>query len=330
VKFEIAAEVVRPAGFRLQASIDCEADAVGLVGPSGSGKSTLLDAVAGIEPGARVVLDGRDASRLPLESREVGYVTQDALLFPHLTVRENLLYSPRAEGLGDVPAALGIGRLLDRKPRNLSGGESRRVALGRAILSRPRVLLLDEPFGGLDEVRRREAMSLLDRVRRAYRLPMILVSHLADEIIGLTDWAIRLDGGRVIAAGPSASVLRASETRIDNYLEGIVSRPGHVRVEEVEFHALLPEGVDGRVRVACYAHDVLLAREAPAGISARNVFPVRITSVAPAGDAILVGLEKPALRALLTAEAVSALGLRPGVDAFAVVKATSVVYLGPA
>lgn len=330
MKFEIEAEIARPTGFQLRASVACEAGALGLVGPSGSGKSTLLDAVAGIEPGARVVLDGRDCSRLHLEEREVGYVTQDALLFPHLSVRENLLYSPRADGLGDVPAALGIAHLLDRRPRNLSGGERRRVALGRAILSRPKVLLLDEPFGGLDDSRRREAMSLLDRVRRTYRLPMVLVSHLADEIIGLTDWAIRLEEGRVIASGPSASVLRASETRIDNYLEGEVSGPGRVRVEGVELHAVLPEGAGGRVRLACYAHDIILARHAPTEISARNVFPVLVASLVPTADAVLVGLEKPALRALLTAEAVSSLGLEAGVEAFAVVKATSVLYLGPA
>lgn len=330
MKLEVEADVPRSTGFRLRASVFCEADALGLVGPSGSGKSTLLDAIAGIESGARVAIDGRDWTPLRLEERGVGYVTQDALLFPHLSVRENLLYSPRAEGLGDVPSALGIEPLLDRMPRNLSGGERRRVALGRAILSRPRVLLLDEPFGGLDEGRRREAMSLLDRVRRRYHLPMVLVSHLADEIIGLTEWTVRLEEGRVVASGPSATVLRASETRIDNYLEGEVSGPGRVRVDGVELHAVLPEGAAGRARLACYAHDVLLAREAPAGISARNVFQARVSSIAPAGDAALVGLEKPALRALLTTEAVAALHLSAGVETFAVVKATSLVYLGPA
>ncbi len=151
MKFEIEARIPRPAGFILDASFLCEAQTVGIVGPSGSGKSTLLDAIAGIEPGARVVLDGEDVSERPLHRRDVGYVTQDALLFPHLSVRSNLLFSPRAGALGDVPAALGIERLLERMPRHLSGGERRRVALARAVLSRPRLLLLDEPFAGLDD-----------------------------------------------------------------------------------------------------------------------------------------------------------------------------------
>jgi molybdate transport system ATP-binding protein len=330
MRIEVAADVVRPTGFRLKASFACNADALGLVGPSGCGKSTLLDAIAGIEPGARVVFDGSDCSGLPLETRGVGYITQDALLFPHLSVRENLLYSPRATGLVDVPAALGIESLLDRRPRNLSGGERRRVALGRAILSRPRVLLLDEPFAGLDETRRRDAMSLLESVRRRYSLPMILVSHLADEILGLTDWTIRLDEGRIVASGPTALTLRAREASVDNHLAGTVSGPGRVRIDGVELHAILPENATGRVRLACYAHDVILARSAPEGLSARNVFPVRIASITPVGDEALVQIERPALKALLTAEAVESLGLCDGMDAFAVVKATSIVYLGPA
>lgn len=330
MRFEIRARIARPGGFTLEAEITCDAEALGLVGPSGSGKSSLLDAVAGIEPGARVVLDGRDCSRMPLERREVGYVTQDALLFPHLSVRDNLLFSPRAEGLGDVPEALGIRRLLDRMPRNLSGGERRRVAIARAILSRPKVLLLDEPFGGLDETRRREAMSLLDCVRRRYRLPMVLVSHLADEILGLADWTVRLEEGRVVASGPSAQVLRASETRVDNYLEGTVTAPGRIDADGVVLSAMLPEDASGRVRLACYAHDIILAAEAPRGLSARNIIPVRVATVVSTGESALIELERPRIRALLTREAVTSLGLRPGSESFAVIKATSIVYLGPA
>jgi molybdate transport system ATP-binding protein len=330
MKFEIEADVTRKAGFHLSASIVCDVASLGLVGPSGSGKSTLLDVIAGIEPGRRVVLDGMDVTRTRLEERGAGYVTQDALLFPHLSVRNNLLYSPRAVGLGDVPQALALDGLLDRMPRHLSGGERRRVALGRAILSRPRVLLLDEPFGGLDELRRREAMSLLDRVRRRYELPMVLVSHLADEIIGLTEWAVRLDSGRIVAAGPSLSVLRDREMRIDNFLEGEVSGPGRVRVDGVEIHAMLPEGVSGRVRVGCYAHDVLLARAAPAQMSARNIFATRVVALEPAANAVLARLDAPPLRVLLTPETVTALDLRDGSDVIAVIKATSIEYLGRA
>src|SRR5262249_51697399 len=127
MRFEVDVHVLRSSGFALDAAFVCKADSLGIVGPSGSGKSTLLNAIAGIEPAEGVVLDGMDPSGLPLHKRNVGYVTQDALLFPHLTVRQNLLFSPRAGSIDSVARALGIGHLLERRPRNLSGGERRRV-----------------------------------------------------------------------------------------------------------------------------------------------------------------------------------------------------------
>jgi molybdate transport system ATP-binding protein len=329
MRFEIEARVDRPTGWTLQARVECDADALGIVGPSGSGKSTLLDAIAGIEPGARVVLDGEDLSALPLHRRSVGYVAQDALLFPHLSVRQNLVYSPSAGPLDGVVHALGIDHLLERMPRNLSGGERRRVSLARAMIRRPRVLLLDEPFGGLDEERRREALSLLRHVRKLSGIPMVLVSHHADEIIGLTDWAVRLEGGRVAAAGSPTTLLQASETRMDNYLAGVVSGPRRVTVDGVEWTALMPESAAGSVRLGCYAHEILLAAAPPLSVSARNVFPVKVRSVLPAGDAAIVEVERPLLRTLVTAEAVASLYLQPGREVFCVVKATSIVYLGP-
>ncbi len=328
MKFEMAARVERPGGFHLDVAVDCEADALGLVGPSGSGKSTLLDCIAGVEPAARLRLDGEDIAGLPLHSRRIGYVVQDALLFPHLPVRANLLYSPHAEGLGTVPAALGIEGLLDRMPRHLSGGERRRVALGRAILSRPRLLLLDEPFAGLDESRRREAMSLLAELRAKFRVPMVLVSHVPEEIVGLTDHAVRLEDGRVVASGPSASVLRGGETAIDNYLTGTVAGPQLVRVQGVDLAVSMPEGVAGEVRLACYARDIILAREKPTAISARNCLRTSIRSVERAGEMAVVELEAPRMRAVVTAQAVDAMELAAGEPVVAVIKATAIAYLG--
>ena len=201
MRFEIEARVRRPNGFRLEASFACEAGTLAVLGPSGSGKSTLLAGIAGVEPGSRVVLDGEDLSGLPLHERRIATVTQDALLFPHLPVRGNLLYSPGASGEEAVARDLGIAHLLDRMPRNLSGGERRRVALGRALLSRPRLLLLDEPFAGRDDARRDEALALLRRVRERQGLPMILVTHRTGEAAALADRTLRLEDGRVIPEG---------------------------------------------------------------------------------------------------------------------------------
>jgi molybdate transport system ATP-binding protein len=227
-----------------------------------------------------------------------------------------------------VSRSLGIESLLEGMPRNLSGGERRRVALARALMARPRLLLLDEPFAGLDEARRREAKALIGQVRRTYGIPMVLVSHLADEVVGLTDWAIRLEAGRVVASGPSASVLRASETAIDNYFAGTVIGPDRIRAGALELNVLLPESSRGEVRLACYAHEILLALERPRGISARNVFPDRVQSVQLAAGAALVELEGSHLRALVTPEAVESLALRPGAEVFAIIKATSIACLG--
>jgi molybdate transport system ATP-binding protein len=330
MKFEVEARVLRRSGFSLEASFSCEAGALGIVGPSGSGKSTLLDVLAGVESGGRVAIDGRDVSRVRLHRRRVGYVTQDPLLFPHMSVRRNLEYGPGAQGVEDVAGALGIAHLLDRMPRHLSGGERRRAALARAVAVRPELLLLDEPFAGLDERRRREAMSLLDQTRRRFGLPIVLVSHLAEEVIALTEWSVRLEAGRVAASGPSASVLRAGETQIDNYFTGCVLGPGLVRVGHVELHAMVPAEASGDVRLACYAHDVLLATGEPQGISARNCIWTMASAVEPAGEAVLVTLASPPVKALVTRDAAERLDLSAGKRLVAILKATSIAYLGAA
>jgi molybdate transport system ATP-binding protein len=173
-------------------------------------------------------------------------------------------------------------------------------------------------------------MSLLIEVGKTFHVPMVLVSHRADETIGLTDWAIRLEEGKVIAAGPSAGLLRDSETHVDNYLTGRVVGPGRIDIEGLELTAMVPAGTAGKVRVACYAHEVLLASRAPEGLSARNVFPVTVTAVPREGDPLLLEIGPPRLRVLVTREALETLGLGTGSRAHAVVKATSLVYLGAA
>lgn len=200
--------------FRLDAEFTGEGPVTALFGPSGSGKSSILRAIAGlVRPEAgrialagRVVFDGAAGIDLPPHKRRVGLVFQDGLLFPHLTVRQNLLYGSWARRL-TRPAAfdatvelLGIGALLDRAPRRLSGGERQRVAIGRAVLSDPAVLLMDEPVSAVDQERRAEILPYLEALTREYRVPLLYVSHSAAEIERLTREVVYVRDGRVITS----------------------------------------------------------------------------------------------------------------------------------
>lgn len=328
MRFDLQVRIKRSGAFHLDVDEQFDASALGIVGKSGSGKSTLLDAIAGIQPAARIQLNGVDLAKRSIESRRLAYVTQQPHLFPHLSVKRNLLYSGRARRMDEVVNVLGISHLLDRMPARLSGGEARRVALARSILSEPELLLLDEPFSGLDEISRREAMSLLNQLKTFLGLPMILVSHSADEVMGLTDWSLRLEAGQVTARGPTESILRQSETRFDNYFVGEVVGPGRVKVGRLELSVLMPSNVRGQVRLALYANDILLARIRPEAISARNVFESKVVGSTTLADAALLLIE-PGLRVLITNEASQMLALKPGDAVFAIIKASSIVCLGP-
>jgi molybdate transport system ATP-binding protein len=202
--------------FRLELSARLERGATAIYGPSGAGKSTLLETIAGLERprGGRVELDGRtlDDGRVhvPPRDRRVGWVPQDGALFSHLTVRGNILYGVR----GGAPAGLArtlevfeLVPLLERRIGGLSGGELRRVALARALLVEPRLLLLDEPLAGLDRSRRERILPYLERLRAEFDVPLLYVSHEPDEIVALCDEMLVLDQGRLVAQGPPAAVL---------------------------------------------------------------------------------------------------------------------------
>src|SRR5215469_15271935 len=205
-------------GFKLRAQLEAATPGVvALFGRSGCGKTTLINIISGLlEPDeGRVELDGvvltdtRERIRIPVERRRIGYVFQDARLFPHLGVLANLRYGlrraprdSRSIGLDEVLALLGLEPLLARRPYQLSGGERQRVALGRALLSQPRLLLLDEPLASLDAARREEVLPYLEALRDQLSVPMVYVSHQFEEVLRLATHLVLLEAGRVLAEGP--------------------------------------------------------------------------------------------------------------------------------
>jgi molybdate transport system ATP-binding protein len=202
--------------FSLEASFESQGRVTGLFGASGAGKTSLVNMIAGLMRPDRgiIAIDGEmledtdEGIHVPAHRRRIGYVFQDARLFPHLSVLANLDYGRRMNRLGDDPAhtkriteLLDIGHLLDRRPGKLSGGERQRVALGRALLSKPRLLLLDEPLGSLDEGRRAEILPYFMRLRDEARVPMVYVSHDPAELRQLATQIVVLKGGRVTSFG---------------------------------------------------------------------------------------------------------------------------------
>ena len=342
-------------GFALDVAFTAPPGVTALFGPSGSGKSTVLAAVAGLlRPAAgRVALDGTvllDTARgvaVPAEKRRCGVVFQDSRLLPHLSVEGNLRYGARraprgAEGPGfeEVVALLGIAPLLSRRPRALSGGERQRVAVGRALLSRPRLLLMDEPLAALDAPRRAGILPFLERLRDARGLPVLYVTHALDEVDRLADTLVLMDGGRVAAAGP----VEALSARTDLPLLSGRRDAGAVLPCTVEGHEagrgltrllfdggalLVPlraEAPGTRLRLRLRARDVAVATVLPRGISTHNILPATVAAVEPAGphEAFVAMAVGPAtVLARLTRDAVTQLALQPGAAVFALVKSTS-------
>ena len=214
----LAVDITRRQGdFSLAVRFATQRRVVALFGPSGAGKSTVVHAVAGlarpdagtIRVGGTVLFDSAAGIDVPPHRRRVGYVFQDARLFPHLSVRANLFYgyrlTPSAERTADpdgVIAMLGIGGLLKRRPDTLSGGERQRVAIGRALLASPRVLLMDEPLASLDAARKAEILPWLERLRDSSALPILYVSHSREEVARLCEEVVTMEDGRVTGVGP--------------------------------------------------------------------------------------------------------------------------------
>jgi molybdate transport system ATP-binding protein len=334
--------------FTLDARLTAPQGVTALFGRSGAGKSSLVNIVAGlIRPQrGRVVIDGQtlvDTERgvfVPRHRRRVGYVFQDSRLFPHLSVRQNLLYGRWFAGNGgaagdfaSVVELLGIGAFLERRPESLSGGEKQRVAIGRALLARPRLVLMDEPLASLDEARRAEIMPYIERLRDEAGVPILYVSHSISEVARLATTVVVLDNGTVTAIGPVAdilpladaddggSVLEATIARHDEafQLSLLSSRAGELQVPR------LARPVGASVRAYIRSRDVMLSLHPPQDISALNVLAGTIVAVTPRGAQADVGLDcnGAPLLARVTAKSVERLALAPGRTVHAVVKSVS-------
>jgi molybdate transport system ATP-binding protein len=323
----------------------------GLFGQSGSGKSTLLRIIAGLETRAagHVSVESdvwQEGDRLlPAHRRGVGYVFQDTRLFPHLSVEGNLGYAFRrargrgGPGMDELISALDLGALLARRPAQLSGGEKQRVAIGRALLTAPRILLMDEPLAALDEARKAEILPYLERLCDQSRVPILYVSHSVAEIARLAQHMVVLRDGRVLRAGEATEVLSDPEAvpmvgsrDAGAVLEArIVAQHGDGLTElAVSAGRLLLPRIDAaigdRLRLRIPAQDVILARERPEGLSALNILPVTVTEVKTGegpGAVIQLRAGEDLLLARITRRSVTALGLKPGVAAHAVLKSVA-------
>jgi molybdate transport system ATP-binding protein len=327
-----------------------------LFGRSGCGKSTLISLIAGLlEPdagriviGEDVLFDGERGLSIDARHRRIGVVFQDPRLFPHLSVLGNLDYGARRVprkasrfvSFDDVVGLLGLGGLLDRRPHELSGGEKQRVAFGRALLSQPRLLLLDEPLASLDLARREEVLPYLERLRDAFAIPIVYVSHQFDEVLRLATRVVLLEAGRTVADGDIATVSHDPQLRaivgpdsVGAVLSGHVERLDAnglavLRVGDAELNAEL-EGaaVNQRIQIQVLARDVIVASARPVGLSVRNVVSARVISVTPdAGRAVLVELDigrTATLLARITARASEELGLSANKEVWALIKAAS-------
>jgi molybdate transport system ATP-binding protein len=347
----------RREGFKLSAHLEAPTPGVvALFGRSGCGKTTLVNIISGLlaPDEGRVELDGlvltdtRERIRVPVEHRRIGYVFQDARLFPHLGVLANLRYGERRApreartiGLDEVLALLGLERLLMRRTHQLSGGERQRVALGRALLSQPRLLLLDEPLAGLDAARREEVLPYLETLRDRLSIPMVFVSHQLEEILRLATHVALMEAGQIVAAGTLSEISLRSEFRaivgpegVGAVLDGRVTRVDTERgMADVELgRGTLHISVAGarmgaRMRIQLLARDIILATQSPRGLSVRNALQGIITELADeVGQAVLVQVDIGAGAAVLarvTRNARDALGLRVGMAVWVLVKAVS-------
>lgn len=341
--------------FQLDARFEAGSGLVALFGKSGSGKTSIVNIIAGlVRPAQGKVTIGEtalvDTARgifIPSHHRRIGYVFQEGRLFPHLSVRQNLLYgrwfAPRAERRDDLEHVidlLGIGHVLERRPGRLSGGEKQRVAIGRALLANPRLLLMDEPLASLDESRKAEILPYVERLRDESRIPIVYVSHSIAEVSRLANTVVLMSEGRVAASGPTLEIMHRLDlvpltggAEAGAIIEAVVERhDAQYGLTELRSRAglwklpHLDAEVGARLRLRVHARDVMLARSAPDDLSALNIFAATVADIGADGGPMLeVRLDcgGDVLIARLTRYSAERLGLVPGVPVYALVKSVA-------
>jgi molybdate transport system ATP-binding protein len=345
----------RLGAFTLELSFTSQGRLTAFFGQSGAGKTSLVNVIGGlIRPDrGRIAVDGTTLTDtaagifVPTHRRRVGYVFQEGRLFPHLTVRQNLLFGrwfrpsqERKIELETVLDLLGIGHLLHRRPDGLSGGEKQRVAIGRALLASPRLLLMDEPLAALDEERKAEILPFIERLRDQADVPIIYVSHSLAEVSRLANSIVMLRNGRVLAAGDPAEVLSRTElvpqdaveeagavieARISQHdtrfgLTTLQSKAGLLRAPYLD----LPTGTIVRVRIR--ARDVMVANAPPVGLSALNVLAGKVIELRSSGETVVevaIDCNGVKLAARLTRKSVETLRLAPEMPVYAILKSVA-------
>lgn len=345
----------RQGNFSLEAGFTGTGRLTALFGPSGSGKTSLINMIAGlvkpdqghIEAEGRVLVDMQAGIFVPKHQRRIGMVFQDARLFPHMSVKSNLGYgrwfTPTTERYADMKSVvelLGIGPLLDRRPGKLSGGEKQRVAIGRALLASPKLLLMDEPLASLDEARKAEILPYIERLRDETKIPIVYVSHSIAEVARLASDVVVLAQGRVAAFGRTADIVQRLdllpaeergeggsmlETRVmrhdERYAMTILGSPvGEIRVPRLDAAIGVP------VRIRIRARDVMVATRRPEGLSALNILAGTVVGIEPEGRAtveVRMDCGGAPLLARITEQSRQALNLEPGLVVFAIVKTMS-------
>ena len=340
--------------FSLDVSFEAGGGVTALFGRSGAGKSTIVKAIAGlvrpdrgrIEVGDAVLFDAGQRVDMPAHRRRAGVVFQDGRLFPHMSVKQNLLYGfARAGGekrieADQVVSVLGLGALMARRPATLSGGERQRVAVGRALLAQPRVLLMDEPLASLDSARKSDVLPYLEELNARFGIPIIYVTHDADEVLRLASDVVLLANGAAVVSGKLAEVTsrldlpaEAEALGLGSILDGRLQAHDEARgLSVIETRAgafklpLQKRAVGARVAIRVAARDVAIALERPTAISVQNMFDAVVEEMRPA-SAHVVRLALRAgegrLVAEVTADAVQRLKLAPGVKVVALVKSVA-------